>query len=389
MKRLKNKIGLIISLFLIFVGFNFSSDIVYLSELVGTVYKMQRTNADITDYKYFENITLSKSTSPQPWPIHKNYNNVPETENLKKIHAELGTIAYLIIKNDSIWYEKYYQGYDKNAYSNSFSMAKSIVSATMGKAIQDGYFESIDDKVGLYIDGYSEGFAKKLTIGDLSSMASGLDWNESYTDIFGVTAKSYISSELNELIKSRAIIEEPGKSFKYYSASTQLLSMTIEKATQNKISNLVQDWFLEPLGFENNSLWQIDGKKNNTIKAYCCFNSNARDFARFGKLYKDFGKWNGTQILDSSFVAKSIKPRFKNSPEYGYGFWLGKINENDFFAMRGILGQYVIVVPERDLIVVRLGQKNLEKNRDRPKDFDVYLNEAIIMLDSERFDYEQ
>ena len=109
MKRLKNKIGLIISLFLIFVGFNFSSDIVYLSELVGTVYKMQRTNADITDYKYFENITLSKSTSPQPWPIHKNYNNVPETENLKKIHAELGTIAYLIIKNDSIWYEKYYQ----------------------------------------------------------------------------------------------------------------------------------------------------------------------------------------------------------------------------------------------------------------------------------------
>ena len=70
MKLLKSKIGLIISLFLIFAGLNFSSDIVYLSELVGTVYKMQRTNADITDYKYFENITLSKSTSPQPWPIH-------------------------------------------------------------------------------------------------------------------------------------------------------------------------------------------------------------------------------------------------------------------------------------------------------------------------------
>ena len=371
MKLLKSKIGLIISLFLIFAGLNFSSDIVYLSELVGTVYKMQRTNADITDYKYFENITLSKSTSPQPWPIHKDYNNLPETENLKKIHAELGTIAYLIIKNDSIWHEKYYQGYKKDSYSNSFSMAKSIVSATMGKAIQNGYFESIDDKVSSYVNGYSDGLAEKLTIGDLSSMASGLDWNESYTDVFGVTARSYISSELNELIKSRAIVEEPGKSFKYYSASTQLLSMVIEEATQNKISTLVQDWFLEPLGFENNSLWQIDGKKNNTVKAYCCFNSNARDFARFGKLYKDFGKWNGVQILDSSFVAKSIKPRFKKSPEYGYGFWLGKINENDFFAMRGILGQYVIVVPERNIIVVRLGKKNLEKNNDRPKDFDV------------------
>ncbi|MDA9330182.1 beta-lactamase family protein [Flavobacteriaceae bacterium] len=382
MKYLKSKIGLIISLFLIFCGFNFSSEIIYLSELGVTVYKMKRTKADITDYKYFENIEISKSSSPQPWPIHKNYNLIQETKNLKKTHAKLGTIAYLIIKNDSIWHEKYYKNYNQNSYSNSFSMAKSIVSATMGKAIKDGYFKSIDDKVGFYIKGYSEGFAAKLTIGDLSSMSSGLDWDESYTNIFGVTAKSYITSELNELIKSRSIIEEPGKNFKYYSASTQLLAMSIEKATENKISNLVQDWFVEPLGFENNALWQIDGAKNKSIKAYCCFNSNARDFARFGKLYKDFGKWNGIQILDSSFVVKSIKPRFEKSPEYGYGFWLGKINENNFFAMRGILGQYVIILPEKNIIIVRLGQRNLEKNNDRPKDFDIYLKEALIMLES-------
>ena len=382
MKYLKSKIGLIISLFLIFCGFNFSSEIIYLSELGVTVYKMKRTKADITDYKYFENIEISKSNSPQPWPIHKNYNLIQETKNLKKTHAKLGTIAYLIIKNDSIWHEKYYKNYNQNSYSNSFSMAKSIVSATMGKAIKDGYFKSIDDKVGFYIKGYSEGFAAKLTIGDLSSMSSGLDWDESYTNIFGVTAKSYITSELNELIKSRSIIEEPGKNFKYYSASTQLLAMSIEKATENKISNLVQDWFVEPLGFENNALWQIDGAKNKSIKAFCCFNSNARDFARFGKLYKDFGKSNGIQILDSSFVVKSIKPRFEKSPEYGYGFWLGKINENNFFAMRGILGQYVIILPEKNIIIVRLGQRNLEKNNDRPKDFDIYLKEALIMLES-------
>ena len=385
MKLIKRRFGLILTLCLIFFSFHFSSDIIYLSELIGTVYKMQRTEADITDYKYFENIEISKSTSPQPWPIHNNYNNISETKNLKNIHNELGTVAYLIIKNDSIWHEKYYKGYNKNSYSNSFSMAKSIVSATMGKAIKDGYFESINDKVGSYIEGYNNGFSSKLTIGDLSSMSSGLDWNESYTNIFGVTAKSYITSELNELIKSRAIIEEPGKSFKYYSASTQLLAMSIEKATQNKISDLVQDWFVEPLGFENNALWQIDGNKNESIKAYCCFNSNARDFARFGKLYKDFGKWNGIQILDSSFVAKSLKPRFEKSPEYGYGFWLGEVNKNKFFAMRGIFGQYVIVVPKKNIIIVRLGEKNLEKDTSRPKDFDVYLKEALIMLGSEKF----
>ena len=104
----------------------------------------------------------------------------------------------------------------------------------------------------------------------------------------------------------------------------------MKKQLDRKISDLVKEWFIDPLGFENNVFWQIDGKKNNSIKAYCCFNSNARDFARFGKLYKDFGKWNGNQILDSTFIAKSIKPRFKESSEYGYGFWLGEINKDNF-----------------------------------------------------------
>ena len=381
MKKLKSKITLIVALLLILGGFNFSSEIVYFSELIGTVYKIQRTEADITDYKYFQNTEIAKSSAPQKWPIHKSYNKIPQTEKLKNLHEELGTVAFLIIKNDSIWHEKYFSGYNKDSHSNSFSMAKSIVSATMGKAIEKGFFKSTNDKVGDYISGYNNGFASELTIGDLSSMSSGMNWNESYTNIFGVTARSYITSELNELIKSREIVEPPGKSFKYYSSNTQLLSMTIEKATNRNISDLVKEWFIDPLGFENNIFWQIDGKKNNSVKAYCCFNSNARDFARFGKLYKDFGKWNGTQILDSTFIAKSIKPRFEESSEYGYGFWLGEINKNRFFAMRGILGQYVIVVPEKNTIIVRLGERNNEKDNNRPKDFDSYFIESLNMLE--------
>ena len=381
MKKLKSKIAFVVALLLIFGGFNLSSEIVYFSELIGTVYKIQRTEADITDYKYFQNTEIAKSSAPQKWPIHKSYNKIPQTEKLKNLHEELGTVAFLIIKNDSIWHEKYFSGYNKDSHSNSFSMAKSIVSATMGKAIEKGFFKSTNDKVGDYISGYNNGFASELTIGDLSSMSSGMNWNESYTNIFGVTARSYITSELNELIKSREIVEPPGKSFKYYSSNTQLLSMTIEKATNRNISDLVKEWFIDPLGFENNIFWQIDGKKNNSVKAYCCFNSNARDFARFGKLYKDFGKWNGTQILDSTFIAKSIKPRFEESSEYGYGFWLGEINKNRFFAMRGILGQYVIVIPEKNTIIVRLGERNNEKDNSRPKDFDSYFIESLNMLE--------
>ena len=375
MKRLKSKTGLVLALFLIFGGFNFSSDIIYLSELVSAIYKIQRTDADITDYKFFDNIEIPKSKNPQAWPIHKNYNKANSTDKLISKNTSLGTIAFLIIKNDSIWHEKYYEGYNKNSYSNSFSMSKSIVSATMGKAIQEGFFNDLNDKVGSYIPNYNEGFASQLTIGDLSSMSSGMKWNESYTNIFGVTARAYIGSNLNDLVKSRPIIKKPGESFKYLSSDTQLLAMTIEKATKRKLSDLVYDWFWNPMGAENNALWQVDNIKTNTEKAYCCFNSNARDFARFGKLYKDNGLWNGKRLLDSAFVKKSLTARFLASPEYGYGFWLGKFQEKNYFAMRGHLGQYVIVFPKENILIVRLGR--MEENTQEK----TYIEEAFKMLD--------
>ncbi|MGY8949319.1 MAG: serine hydrolase domain-containing protein [Flavobacteriales bacterium] len=374
MKRLKSKIGLVLALFLIFGGFNFSSDIIYLSELVSVIYKIQRTDADITDYKFFDNIEIPKSKNPQAWPIHKNYNKANSTDKLISKNTSLGTIAFLIIKNDSIWHEKYYEGYDKNSFSNSFSMSKSIVSATMGRAIDEGFFNNINDKVGFYIPEYNEGFASELTIGDLSSMSSGMKWNESYTNIFGVTARAYVGSNLNKLIKSRPIIKKPGESFEYLSSDTQLLAMTIEKATKRKLSDLVYDWFWNPMGAENNALWQVDNIKTNTEKAYCCFNSNARDFARFGKLYKDNGLWNSKRLLDSAFVKKSLTARFLSSPQYGYGFWLGNFQEKNYFAMRGHLGQYVIVFPKENIIIVRLGR--MEESKEER----IYIEEAFKML---------
>ena len=164
--------------------------------------------------------------------------------------------------------------------------------------------------MGDFIPQYKNGLAYNLTVGDLSSMSSGMKWTENYTNIFGVTARAYVGSGLNELILSRPIIKEPGKGFEYLSSDTQLLSMTIEKATKRKISDLVFDWFWDPIGAENNALWQVDNAKTNNEKAYCCFNSNARDFAKIGKLYKDNGFWNGVSILNENFIKKSLKNRF-------------------------------------------------------------------------------
>ena len=230
---------------LISLGIIFKSETIYLYELTKIIIKIKRTNADITDYKYFDNITIPKSKNPKSWPLHNNFNEVISTKKLDSTHKDLGTVAFLIIKNDSIWYENYYEGYNKNSLSNSFSIAKSIVAALLGRSINEGYLSGLDHKVGDFIPEFSTGLAQNLTVGDLSSMSSGMKWTEDYKNIFGVTARAYVGTGLEKLIKSRPIISEPGISFEYLSGDTQLLAMTIEKATGKKISDLVSEWFWE------------------------------------------------------------------------------------------------------------------------------------------------
>lgn len=360
-------------------------DVDYILRAVRTIYFRGHTTAFLEDYTHFPNREIKKGVG-QPWAIAKDYNSVPATEALNKEHKELGTVAYLIIKNDSIWHESYFDGYGKDSKSNSFSMAKSVVSAALGKAIMEGKIKSLDQKVTDFFPELKGQYAKEVTVGDLSSMASGLNWDEKYYSPFSIVTRAYFDNDLKKVILGLDVNEKPGQSFKYLSGATELLAMCIEKATGEYLSDYVSKNFWKPMGAENDALWQLDHKNDGIEKAYCCIASNARDFARFGKLYRDFGKWNGKQLLDSAFVAKSIRPRFANSPQYGYGFWLHKINGKQLFYMRGHLGQFVIVVPEDNVIIVRLGHiKGLQTEEDpHSNDLYVYFNEAYKMLEKRK-----
>jgi CubicO group peptidase (beta-lactamase class C family) len=360
------------------------TDTDYLLKAVRTIYAKGYTTAYLEDYKEFDNVKIENDV-PQPWPKHKDYNSVTETERLQKYNEAYGAIAYVIIKNDSIWFENYYDGFDENSKTNSFSMAKSYVSGLMGKAIEEGYIKSLDQPVSDFFPEFSEGLAAKLTVGDLSSMASGTNWDEKYYSPLSITTRAYFDDDLKKIILGLKVIKEPGQAYKYSSGDTQLLAMVIEKATGKKLYNYLTESFWKPLGSENETLWQVDSKEHDLVKAYCCIASNAKDFARFGKLYKDHGKWKGEQLLDSAFVAKSITPRFAESPQYGYGFWMQKRNGKSFFMMRGHLGQYVIVEPEDNIIIVRLGhQKSPDAaNQIFSDDISIYIEEAYKMLNDD------
>lgn len=260
-------------------------------------------------------------------------------------------------------------------------MAKSYVCGLLGKAIMEGYIKNLEQPVSDFFPQYSEGLSSKVTVGDLASMASGSSWIEDYYWPINITAKAYYGKELEETILGLATVKTPGQSFEYSSGDTQLLAMVIEKATDKKLYNYLSESFWIPLESENDALWQVDSEDTDHVKAYCCIASNAKDFARFGKLYKDHGKWKGQQILDSTYVAKSIQPRFKDSPEYGYGFWLQKRDGKSFFMMEGHLGQCVVVVPDDNLIVVRLGRGKESFGRNPYNgDITIYIDEAYKMI---------
>ena len=348
----------------------YAFNIEYLIKGVRTIYLTGNNTAFISDYEYFDNREI-KSVNPQPWALHKKYNMIAESDTLQKLNIDGKTKSFLVIKNDSILFEKYYDGHRKNSLSNSFSVAKSIVTSMMGRAIMEGEIKGLDQPVSDYFEQYKSGLASEVTVGDLAAMSSGMDWSEKYYSVINITSESYFTDDLRSVILRQKIIDKPGQSFRYSSGDTQLLGMVIEKATGVSLTEYLTENFWKPMGAENTALWQLDSNEYGMEKAYCCIASTARDFARFGKLYINKGMWGDQVILDSSFVELATKPVFEKSPYYGYGWWLYNYEGKKVFTMNGHRGQFVISFPDENIIIVRQGDFN-ERGRVSNGDGDLY-----------------
>ena len=192
----------------------------YLLTGVSTIYFTGHTTAYLTDYKKFSNKSVLVSDQPQAWPLHRFYNQFSLGETREDYLEDRKTVAYLVIKNDSILYEKYYYGFGVDSKSNSFSMAKSVVSALMGIAIQEGAIKGLDQKVLDFIPNLQGPYAHQVTVGDLASMASGQKWSEEYYNPFSVTSASYFVKDLDALMLEQPINEKPGEVFRYKSGTT-------------------------------------------------------------------------------------------------------------------------------------------------------------------------
>ena len=342
------------------------------------------TSSYIDDYIHFPSNSI-KNGNHQEWLVSKEYNKAQLPEFIKPINDKLGTVAYVVIKNDSIIFEEYWNGYSADSSSNSFSMAKSWISTLVGIAIKEGKIESINQKACDFLPEFCEGDNSKITIKHLLTMSSGLDWDEDYHDPLGQTAEAYFAPNLKEQMMKLKAVETPGEIFKYHSSCSQLLAFIVESATGQSVNEYTSEKLWKPMGAKHPALWNTDTKRGDE-KAFCCINSNARDFARLGKLYMNQGNWNGTQLLDSNYVKEAtsvsnlLDEDENKNVNYGYQFWIANRKGLDVYYTRGLWGQYVICIPEKDMIIVRLGRNyGFHLADGHSEDFYQFIDAALEM----------
>lgn len=344
--------------------------------------------AGIEDYRIFHNREV-KTGDPAPWKKDSLFNTYSLTEAEEQTFTDYESVAFLIVKDKKLLFEKYWDGYDQNALSNSFSMAKSVVSLMIGIAIDEGKIKNIDQKVvEVFPEFNTSPKNADLTIKDVLTMSSGLNWDESYGSLYSETTKAYYGNDIFNQIIGLEVVEEPGKKFKYLSGNTQLLGLIVQSATDELISNYASEKIWKKIGAVNPALWSLD-KENGTEKAYCCFNSNARDFARLGQLVLNNGMWDSTQIVSTEYIQASTSPATylvdkegKEVDFYGYQWWIIHHKGYEIPYARGILGQYIFVLKHKNAVVVRLGHKrDKEHIGAHRKDAYTYLDIALNILE--------
>lgn len=349
----------------------------YLFRVIRLTYLKGETNSTIDDGKNFPYHIISKG-NPKPWQTSLNYNKKPLSPELVKHLKETESVSFLIIQHGKLLQEHYWDGYTKNTASNSFSIAKTVTVLLLGKAIDDGRIANIDQKFSDFYPNYSQKeFGGKLTLGNLASMQAGLDWKEDYNSIFSKNAAAYYGFSVADLAFQSKLKQNPGKVFEYQSGASQLLGLAIGKAVGMPLASYASARLWKPLGMEQNAEWSTDNV--GIEKAFCCLQSNARDFAKIGALLLNRGKFENIPLIDEKFVDQMTVPAEGSNGVYGLGVWTNYDVKIHHYYLHGLYGQYVIIVPEYDMIIVRLGDKEKEEkdSKNRPKEIEFYIEEAI------------
>jgi len=361
----------------------------YIWRALTSTYLQGHSTANIDDAKNFDQRIISKGFS-SPWPKDQRYNQkLLEADTLAYL-KKYGTAAFLVAQKGALVHEEYFAPYNAQSLTNSFSMAKTITTLQVEMAVKQGFISSFDAPLTEQIKEYAQDpRGQKATVAQLSAMKSGHEWDENYYLPLNMTTNLYYGKDAQALVLSHGFEREPGSEYEYSSGSTQLLGVFLKRALQAKepeltISEHLSRSLWQPLGMENDAVYTMDrpAAEGGMERTYCCVFASARDFARVGQLLLQDGQWNGKQLWDKAFIERMRQPDLQ--PFYGHSLWMDWTYKHPFYLMQGHEGQYVIVVPSLDLVVVRTGQHRDEEtmgpNRQIPLEVYRFVDQAVALV---------
>jgi CubicO group peptidase (beta-lactamase class C family) len=370
--------------FLLFMVFGLSS--CYMLR----AYKMRKLRLE--DNNKVPTVSIAKASVPFYYthaaeqPANKGLAAYLDT-NLAKSY----TAAFLVIRNDSILYERYFNGFNGQSLLPSFSVAKSFVGTLIGVALQEGIIKSTTESITNYLPELAKRDTRfsKITIQNLLDMRSGVQFNEGKYNIKDDAIKLGFRPNVVKYALKLNVQEEPGKTFRYQSVNTELLALIIERASGKKVSAYLAEKLWGPLGAEQGATWSVDSKKRMQEIAFAGLNATARDFAKLGTLYLNKGAWQGKQLigkdwvemvadrdrlyksggyknqwwsknLSRSFPDSALAVAYKNGSHYtgavrkqGTGYRVSY--QTTAFSAQGLLNQVIYINPKNNVVIVRLG----------------------------------
>lgn len=259
-------------------------------------------------------------------------------------------VGLLVVHKGNIVLEKYSYGNDENSPWISFSIAKSVTSMLLGAAIADGFITSTDDLVTDYLPRLKGSAYAGTKIKDVLQMASGVGWNEDYSDPESDVAKAadLNAMDLFDYLNKLPVAARPGEVFNYNTGETNLVGAIVRAAVGNNLATYLERKIWQPFGMESDASWVIDPRYGAELGG-CCINATLRDYARIGLFSMADGVLaDGTRILPEGWMLASTTPSAANEG-YGYLWWL---SPEGVYAARGIFGQLIWINPETETIIV-------------------------------------
>jgi CubicO group peptidase (beta-lactamase class C family) len=360
-------------LFIALLGFNIYLAVTgkwYFYSALSKTYFIGQKGPGIYDLELFPYRTIKSSANPVELVKIEGQTLLPdELDYLEKWK----TTSFLIMRNDTVLFEKYWGEHNETTVSNTFSTAKSVVGLLIGIAVDEGYITHIDEPASLYVKEWNKEGLKEITIRDLLTMSPGTDWHESGGNPFSDNAEAYYGKQLNEKVLQQKLIRKPGEVFEYVSGATQILTMIIENATGQTLSAYFESRIWSKIGTTSPAYWSLD-KENGVEKGYCCLYATTRDFAKIGLLILQNGNWAGEQLISENYLQETFKPATlktltgKENQRYGLHWWVVPTSEDTIKYARGIQGQYIAVMPSKNIVVVRTGHNRTPDYKEVPED---------------------